>query len=127
MPIFKAPNNDTRLADEAPEGWVEITTEELDSIRASRNVAPSLPSPLEQIRALEAAKADAVAKVTRQALLMQTVAIALARPEAAALTAGMTPPQAQAAVTAYLVATDPGFKLMYELEQEIEPLRALIT
>lgn len=87
---------------------------------------PKPPTPLQQIRAIEASKAEDVAKVTRQALLMQTVAIALATPEAAALTSGMTPQDARAAVVAYLVATDPGFKLMYDLEQEIEPLRALI-
>ena len=84
------------------------------------------PSPLSQIRAIEAAKADDVAKVTRQALLMQTVAIAMARPDAQALTDGMTPEQAQAAATSLLVDTDPGFKLMFELEQAIEPLRAQI-
>lgn len=67
-----------------------------------------------------------MAKVTRQALLMQTLTIALATPEAQAMTAGMTPEQAKAAVTAYLVQTDPGFKLMWELEQAIEPLRAQI-
>lgn len=105
-----------------PVGCVEIDESEF----LSSQPEPQPPTPLEQIRALEAAKADDVAKITRQALLMQTVAIALATPEAAALTAGMTPEQAKAAVTAYLVQTDPGFKLMWELEQAIEPLRAQI-
>lgn len=103
---------------------VELTPEELVIIAAIPPPPP--PTHLEQIRALEASKADDVAKVTRQALLMQTLTIALATPEAQAMTAGMTPEQAKAAVTAYLVQTDPGFKLMWELEQAIEPLRAQI-
>jgi hypothetical protein len=104
------------------QGDREATPEEIAAWELSR--LPKPPSPLEQIRALEAAKADDTAKITRQALLMQTVAIALAAPEAEALTAGMTPEQAKASVTAYLVQTDPGFKLLFELEQAIEPLRA---
>ena len=107
-----------------PVGCVEIT--EAEFLAANPLPVPAPPTPLQQIRALEAAKADDVAKVTRQALLMQTITIALATPEAAALTVGMTAEQARAAVTAYLVQTDPGFKLMWELEQAIEPLRAQI-
>jgi hypothetical protein len=103
---------------------LELTQAELDAIAALP--PPPGPTPLKQIRAIEAAKADDVAKVTRQALLMQTLTIALATPEAQAITAGMAPEQAKAAVTAYLVQTDPGFKLMWELEQAIEPLRAQI-
>lgn len=109
---------------ECAQGDREATAEEIAAWELSRVPAP--PTPLEQIRALEAAKADDVAKVIRQALLMQTVAIALARPDAVAMTAGMPAQHAQAAVIAQLVATDPGFKLMYELEQAIVPLRAQI-
>jgi hypothetical protein len=87
---------------------------------------PTTPSPLEQIRALEAAKADATTKIIRQGLLLQTINLALARPDAAALIAGKTPEEARAAVIAVLCATDQGFKTMYELEQAIEPLRALL-
>ena len=102
----------------------ELTQAEIDAIAATP--APPSPSPLQQIRALEAAKADDVAKVTRQALILQTINLALASPQAAALTAGMTPNEAKAAVVGVLLQSDPGFKLMYELEQAIEPLRALV-
>jgi len=89
---------------------------------------PVVPlTPLEQIRALEADKADDVAKIMRQGMLMQTVALAMDRPEAAlVVTEEMTPEEAKAAVIDMLVATDPGFRLMYELEQQIAPLRAQI-
>lgn len=103
---------------------IELAQDEIDAI-ANRPQPPG-PTPLEQIRALEAAKADDLAKVMRQGMLLQTVDIAMAKPEAAALTSGMTPAEARATVIAHLVATDPGFKLMYELEQAIEPLRAQI-
>ncbi len=102
----------------------ELTQAEIEEIAAMPQ--PSGPTPLEQIRALEAAKADDLAKVMRQGMLLQTVDIAMAKPEAAALTSGMTPEEARATVIAHLVATDPGFKLLYELEQAIEPLRAQI-
>lgn len=47
MPIFKAPNDDTCLADTAPSGWVEITQSELDAIRESRTAAsPKVFTPL---------------------------------------------------------------------------------
>ena len=103
---------------------IELTQAEIDAI-AAQPPTPG-PTPLEQIRALEAARADDVAKVTRQALILQTINIALASPQAAALTAGMTPEQAQAAVVGVLLQSDPGFKLMYELELAIAPLRAQI-
>ena len=38
MPIFKAQNNDTCIADIAPNGWVEISQQELEEIRASRSI-----------------------------------------------------------------------------------------
>tara|TARA_R110000868_G_scaffold85636_4_gene240735 strand:- start:687 stop:1055 length:369 start_codon:yes stop_codon:yes gene_type:complete len=106
------------------QGDREATLEEMAAWEQSRLPIP--PTPLEQIRALERQYADDTAKITRQTLLMATVATAQARPEAAALTAGMTQEEAKATVTAYLVATDPGFKRMFELEQAIEPLRAQI-
>lgn len=100
------------------------TAEEVATWNLAR--APKPPTPLEQIRALEAAKSDDIAKITRQALILQTINLALARPEAAALIEGKTPGEAQAIVAAVLCATDPGFKLIYELEQMIAPLRAQI-
>lgn len=38
MKIFKNANNDTCLAEACPEGFIEITQEELDEIRSSRKV-----------------------------------------------------------------------------------------
>jgi hypothetical protein len=106
------------------QGDREATAEEIAAWNLAR--APKPPTPLEQIRALESAKADDVAKVTRQALILQTINLALTRPEAAALVAGKTTGEAQITIAAVLCATDPGFKLIYELEQAIAPLRAQI-
>jgi hypothetical protein len=128
---YKAPDNslhyiEPEYAHFLPVGSMPITEQEAEALRIANTPAPTPLSPLEQIRALEAAKADGTAKIMRQGMLLQTVALAMARPDAAALTEGMTPEQAKDAVVAVLLATDPGFKLMYELEQAIEPLRALI-
>lgn len=84
------------------------------------------PSPLSQIRALEAAKADDVAKVTRQTLLMAVVDKAMERPEVVAMLQEYPLEAVKAQVISALVDTDPGFRLMWELEQQIEPLRALV-
>ena len=54
MKIFKAPNNDTCLATDAPEGWLEITEIELEEIRASRAPIPQPPTPLELLAKLDA-------------------------------------------------------------------------
>ena len=53
MPIFKAPNNDTAIYDSAPDGWVEITDQELDEIRASRlaGVVATAPTSLTMAQA----------------------------------------------------------------------------
>ena len=43
--IYKAPNNDTCIADFCPDGWVEITQEELEAICGSRRVVTvSIPA-----------------------------------------------------------------------------------
>lgn len=39
MKIFKDSNDDTCLAESAPNGWVEITQQELDAIREFRRVS----------------------------------------------------------------------------------------
>ena len=54
MPIFKAQNNDTCIADIAPNGWVEISQQELEEIRASREPLPRPPTPLELLAKLDA-------------------------------------------------------------------------
>jgi hypothetical protein len=84
------------------------------------------PTPLEQIRAIEAAKADDSAKVTRQALLRGVIDKAFELPEVIAMLQDYPAEVVKAQVIATLVEKDPGFKLMYELEQAIEPLRAQI-
>ncbi len=52
--IFKDENGDTYLADEAKDGWVEITPQELDALRAARKVPLDQQiklDPIEQLRA----------------------------------------------------------------------------
>jgi hypothetical protein len=88
---------------------------------------PPLPTPLEQIRALEAAKADASAKVVRQTLLRAAVEKAMERPEVVAMLQDYPAEEVKAQVISTLVESDPGFKLMWELEQAVKPLRAQIT
>jgi len=68
MPIFKAPNNDTCLAETAPEGWVEITQSELAAIQESRRVLPEPPSPPEQIATLE--REQLMPRATREFMLL---------------------------------------------------------
>jgi hypothetical protein len=102
----------------------ELTQAELDAIAAMP--APPGSTPLEQIRAIEAAKADDSAKVVRQTLLMAVVDKAMERPEVVAMLQAYPAEAVKAQVISTLVDTDPGFKLMWELEQAIEPLRALV-
>lgn len=98
----------------------------LDLGGTPQNAEPTVLTPLEQIRALEAQYADDQAKITRQTLLLTVVGGALASPAGATVTAGMDPETAKATIVATLLATDKSFKLMYELEQNISILRAQI-
>lgn len=68
MNIYKDPNtNDTRLAHESPEGWVEIDQQELDVIRESRRIQPD---PKDAIRAAIAVLESTVTpRRLREALL----------------------------------------------------------
>lgn len=75
-----------------------------------------LPSPLEQIRALEAQYADAQAKLTRQSLLSLALDKACADP----LANGLTRDQ----VHTLLLAGDNGYSALWNLEQQVEALRA---
>ena len=137
MPSYKAPDNtklsgyslheiDPEFAHMLPTGSVEITEAEAQSIRIANIPAPAQLSPLEQIRAIEAAKADDTAKVIRQTLLMAVVDKAMERPEVVAMLQDYPAEAVKAQVVSALVDTDPGFKLLYNLEQEIEPLRSLV-
>jgi len=92
----------------------DYTQAELDVI--ANTPAPIPPSPIDQIRELEAEYADAQAKVTRQALLSLALEKAMALPEAAGLS--------QAQVHAYLMSMDNGYKALFTLEQQVEALRA---
>ena len=76
------------------------------------------PSPVEQIRALEAQYADAQAKLTRQSLL----ALALDKACADPLSENLTREQ----VHAFLLAGDNGYAALWNLEQQVEALRAQV-
>lgn len=77
-----------------------------------------LPTPVEQIRALEAMYADAQAKLTRQSLL----ALALDKACADPLAIGLTRDQ----VHNFLLAGDNGYAALWNLEQQVEVLRAQV-
>lgn len=79
---------------------------------------PPEPTPLEQIRALEAQNADAQAKLNRQVALAAMLNAACSAPEAAG--------KSSAEVHDFLMETQPesGYARMYTLEQQVEALRA---
>ena len=79
---------------------------------------PPPPSPLEQIRALEAQYADAQAKLTRQSLLALALDKACADPLAASMD--------RADVHAFLLAGDNGYAALWNLEQQVDALRAQV-
>jgi hypothetical protein len=91
----------------------DYTQEELDAIASAP--APTPPTPLEQIRALESQHADAQAKLTRQSLLSLALDKACADP----LAAGMTRDE----VHALLLAGGTGYAALWALELQIEALR----
>lgn len=80
---------------------------------------PPGPTPLEQIRALEAQYADAQAKLTRQVILSQALDKAMTYPEAA----GLTRDQVHAGL---MLANDgnTGYAVLFTLEQHVATLRA---
>ena len=129
---YKAPDNslhfiEPEFANLLPAGCVQITEEEAEDIRIAAIVPPTPPTPLEQIRAIEAAKADASAKVVRQTLLRAAVEKAMERPEVVAMLQDYPAEEVKAQVISTLVESDPGFKLMWELEQAVKPLRAQLS
>lgn len=128
---YKAPDNslhfiEPEFAHLLPAGSVPITDEEAEAIRIANTPPPTPLSPLEQIRALEAQYTDDTAKITRQTLILAVIDKAMERPEVVAMLQVYPAEAVKAQVISTLVDSDPGFKLMYELEQAIEPLRAQI-
>lgn len=118
---YKAPDNSLHFLDDGidpssvkdfPQGAVQITDDEAEALKPQ----PTPPTPLDQIRALEAQYADAQAKLTRQSLL----ALALDKACADPLAAGM----AREDVHAFLLAGDNGYAALWNLEQQVEALRA---
>lgn len=81
-------------------------------------LVPIPPTPAEQIRALEAQYADAQAKLTRQSLLALALDKACADPLAENL--------AREDVHAFLLAGDNGYAALWNLEQQVEALRAQV-
>lgn len=116
---YKAPDNSLHSIDDAafahllPAGSIQITEQEAEALRPQ----PTPPSPLEQIRALEAQYADAQAKLTRQSLL----ALALDKACADPLAAGLTRDQVHAA----LMTQSNGYAALYNLEMQVDALRAM--
>lgn len=91
----------------------EATTQEIAAWEQSKQ-----PTPAEQIRALEAQYADAQAKLTRQSLLALALDKACADPLAENLTRDQ--------VHALLLAGDNGYSALWNLEQQVEALRAKV-
>ena len=122
MHYFKDSSNNTfsveslDLAETLPEGVVEIELDEMLAIQETRRIPPSQPTPLEQIRALEATHADDQAKLTRQSLLAIALDKACATPAAAGLT--------RAQVHGDLMTKDNGYAALFNLEAQIAALRA---
>jgi len=116
---YKAPDNSIHVIEPEyahllPAGSVPITDEEAEALRP----IPAPPTPLEQIRTLEAQYADAQAKLTRQSLLT----IALDRACADPLAAGLDREQVHEA----LMAGDNGYAALFNLEMQVEALRVLV-
>jgi hypothetical protein len=107
-------NNNLYLG-ECAQGDREASAEEVAAWELSR--IPPPPTPLEQIRALEAQYTDAQAKLTRQSLL----SLALDRAMTDPLAAGLTREQVHTA----LLAGDNGYAALWNLEQQVEALRVL--
>lgn len=101
---------------------VECTPEEEAAIRAEWALQPSGPAPLEQIRAIERTPivADAMARANR------LVALAYAIDELIRVAAskGQTVTREQA--HDWAIVNDASYRTLYEAEQAIKPLRALV-
>jgi len=119
MQHYKAPDDslhciEPEFAHLLPAGCVPITDEDAEALKP----VPTPPSPLEQIRALEAQYADAQAKLTRQSLLVLALDKACADPLAENLTRDQ--------VHALLLSGDNGYAALWNLEQQVAVLRELV-
>jgi hypothetical protein len=105
-------------SDEANVGWAYVG----GSFVVPDPSPPPLPTPIEQIRAIEAPNDDNRKKITRQFMLAfmfkEAKDMALENPE----TANWTDAQVQS----YLMAQGKGYAKLYAEEQAIIPLRELI-
>lgn len=116
---YQLPDNTLRFIDPSavdflPEGSIALTDEEALALQPIYQ-----PTPLDQIRELEAPYADAQAKMTRQAVLAVALDRACAAPEAANLT--------REQVHAFLMSqNESGYAVMYTLEQQVAELRKLL-
>jgi len=119
--LLKNLNNDTCLSDVPLDGWVEISSEELDAIRESRTVVPPAPTPptaIEQIRALEQQHMDDQRKLNRQAAIDTALTVACRSPAADGKT--------RDEVHAIYYSTNRGYRAMVDLEAQIAELRKLL-
>ena len=69
MTIFKSPSNDTGIYESAPDGWVEITQDELDLIIGSRSVS-NAGTAAYKLAALDAANALTQRNLRETVMLM---------------------------------------------------------
>lgn len=108
--ILKHPNNDTCISDVPIDGWVEITPEELDSIRSSRTVATTQGDAIRQ----EISVLLSQAKLTfGQEWLLD---VAMASMVSAGSTMGLTEPQ--------LYIANPGYKQVKDLAALVSEKKA---
>lgn len=108
--IPPTPIADGQFAQWDGSAWVVVTP------AVDTHPAPVPPTPLEQIRALEAQYADAQAKVTRQSLLVMALDKACADPAAE----GMTRQQVHEAL---MLNAQSGYAVLFALEAQVESLR----
>lgn len=105
-----------------PAGAALLTDEQWGNRQAPpAGYVPPAPKAIDQIRALEAAAADATARGNRLVALEASIDIAVRK----ASEGGLTFTRAQA--LAWLLVNDANYKKLYDLEQAVRPLRALVV
>lgn len=115
---YEPEKHDALVAD----GWLAIT---IDEARAITTPAPVPLTPLQQIRAMEQTQnvRDAMERASRLAALV-TTRTEMVRQQAARVPAVIV---THDQVHAWLVVNDKYYKLLWELEQLIEPLRKQVV